>query len=82
MSIMLEVLYRAPRDAEKETRIARILEEFNGHLTHKEEPADDGLSDTVCLTFEFAERHSALAAANRLRMHGEHVEGPMDYGDD
>jgi len=82
MSIMLEILYHAPPDLEREARIAGTLGEFGGHLTYREEPPTDSLAQTVCLTYEFAERLSAETVANQLRKLGEHVEGPMDYGDD
>jgi hypothetical protein len=35
----------------------------------------------VCLTYEFSGFQEAQEAASRLRSQGEHVEGPMDYGD-
>jgi hypothetical protein len=82
MSIMIEVLYHSPHDLEKETRIATALKALGGHLTCREEPGTDSWAQAICLTYEFAERHSAEAGANQLRNLGEHVEGPMDYGND
>jgi hypothetical protein len=81
MSIMLEVLFHAPTNLEREARIATALKEFGGRLTYKEEPATDSLAQTVCLTYEFDDRRAAEAAANQLRNLGEHVDGTMDYGD-
>jgi hypothetical protein len=80
MSIMIEVLYHSPYDPERETQIATTLKAFGGHLTCREEPGTDSLAQSICLTYEFDERHAAEAGANQLRNLGEHVEGPMDYG--
>ena len=82
MSIMFEVLYGAPSNLEKEAQIASVLAEFGGRMTFKEEPSTDRLSQAVCLTCEFDDYPAAEAAAIRLRELGEHIEGPMDYGDD
>ena len=82
MSIMLEVLYHAPTDLERESRIARTVKEHGGRITYKEEPTEDSFAKTVCLTCEFDDSRGAEAAAIQLRGVGEHVEGPMEYGDD
>ena len=82
MSIMIEVIYHGPCNSEREDHITMITDECNGRLTHKEEPENAGVSQSVCLTYEFADRNSAQTAVNQLRNLGEHVEGPMDYGDD
>ncbi len=82
MSFMLEVLYGGPTNQEKEVQIARVLAEFGGHMTYKEEPSPESLIQTVCLTYEFDNSDAADAAAYQLRKLGDHVEGPMDYGDD
>lgn len=82
MSIMFEVLYAAPPDLVRESRITEILKEFGGRLTFREEPEKDNISQAVVLTYEFADCPSAEAAATRMYDLGEHVEGLSDYGDD
>ena len=79
MSIMIEVLYHSPP-------IPRGKPGSQQHSKHlraldvQEEPGTDSLAQTICLTYEFDERHSAEAGAKQLRNLGEHAEGPMDYG--
>ena len=79
---MFEVKYGSPVDLEREGRVAKALEEYGGTLTYREVPEHACPSQAVILTFEFAWRPSAEAAAERLRLLGEIVEGPCDYGDD
>jgi hypothetical protein len=79
MSVMLELLYKAPSDRRREEVISERVGELGGRLTYREEPDVQG--GPVCLTFEFASYPEAHEAASRLRSQGEHVEGPMDYGD-
>lgn len=78
MCTMLEIYYKKPEDTDREFRIAEIVKNWNGQITYRE--ADD--PTTVCLTIEFATRENANAATDLLRKKGEHIEGPMDYGDD
>ncbi len=78
MSFMFEVLYKSPPDARRESAIRERVGQFGGHLTCREEPDDVG---PVCLTYEFGDIGTAGEAASCLRSLGEHVEGPMDYGD-
>jgi hypothetical protein len=78
MSYMFEVLYKPPPDPRREVVIAKRAETFGGRLTYREEPEAAG---PVCLTFEFNDLAVAQEAATLLRSQGEHVEGPMDYGD-
>ncbi len=82
MSFMFEVLYHAPPDAQKEAQITAVAHMKGGQLTHRDEPSVDDISQAVCLTYEFPDLALAEAAASTLRQSGEHVEGPMDYGDD
>lgn len=79
MSVMLEVLCRSPRDAEREARLAGAVRPAGGELTYCEDA--DRVGGPVTLTFEFADRGRAEQAAALLREHGEHVEGLGDYGD-
>ena len=79
MSVMFEVLYRSPPSIQREAEICKRIEPFGGRLTYREEPKASG---PVCLTYEFSDPDSAEQAANVLRTFGEHVEGPVEYGDD
>jgi hypothetical protein len=80
MSVMFEVLYKSPPDPRREAVITERVGEFGGRLTYREEPEVVGVGP-VCLTYEFNGFPEAQEAASRLRSQGEHVEGPMDYGD-
>ena len=80
MSVMFEVLYRSPSDPQREEVISEHVGQFGGRLTYREEPDVVG-AGPVCLTYEFNNYQEAQEAASRLRSQGEHVEGPMDYGD-
>jgi hypothetical protein len=80
MSFMLEVLYKPPSDARRETVISERAGKFGGRLTCREEPELVG-AGPVCLTYEFNDFEVAQEAASLLRSQGEHVEGPMDYGE-
>jgi len=80
MSVMFEVLYKSPPDPEREAVISERAGQFGGRLTYREEPDLVG-TGPVCLTYEFNGFQEAEEAASRLRTQGEHVEGPMDYGD-
>ena len=79
MSFMFEVLYKSPSDPQREAAISDRVGRFGGLLTCREEP-DWGVGP-VCLTYEFDEFQGADRAASSLRAQGEHVEGPLDYGD-
>jgi hypothetical protein len=77
---MFEVSLKSPRDARREAVISEHVGEFGGRPSYREEP-EDGVTGPVCLTYEFDGLQKAQEAARRLRSQGEHVEGPMDYGD-
>ncbi|MEO6808097.1 MAG: hypothetical protein ABI353_03165 [Isosphaeraceae bacterium] len=79
MSFMFEVLYKPPSDPRREAVISESLRPFGGSLTCREEP-DAVEAGPVCLTFEFPDLRVAEEAATCLRTRGEHVEGPVDYG--
>jgi len=79
MSFMFEVLYKSPSDPGREAALSERIGRFGGRLTYREEP-DVGVGP-VCLTFEFNDYQVAEEAASSLRSQGEHVEGPVDYGD-
>ena len=79
MSFMFEVLYKSPSDSRREAAISERVGNLGGRLTYREEPNVEG--GPVCLTYEFAGLPEAQEAASRLRSQGEHVEGPMNYGD-
>jgi hypothetical protein len=74
---MVEVMYRKPVNSARELAITSCISNFDGQITFRE--ADTG--ETVCLTIEFPSYETAEAATSKLRESGEHVEGPMDYGD-
>lgn len=80
MSVMFEVLYKSPPDPRREAVLSERIGEFGGRLTYREDPDVVGVGP-VTLTFEFDGFQEAQEAASRLRSQGEHVEGPMDYGD-
>ena len=80
MSFMFEVYYKAPPDPRKEADLAQRVAGLGGRLDHRE-MAEPGANGAVCLTFEFDGRANAEAAARVLREQGEHVEGPVDYGE-
>ena len=80
MAFMLEVLYKSPLDPHREASISERVGTFGGRLTFREEP-EAGRIEPVCLTYEFSGRTAAEEAASHLRQQGEHVEGPMEYGD-
>ncbi len=79
MSFMFEVYYKAPADGKREAGLTDRVSRFGGRLDFREEP--DGVQGAVCLTYEFDQLDRAEAAAQTLRQGGEHVEGPVDYGD-
>lgn len=78
MSVMIEVHYKKPENAEREQAISSCVSEYDGEVTYRE---DDNV-ESVCLTIEFPNWKRAEDASSKLRETGEHVEGPMDYGDD
>jgi hypothetical protein len=79
MTFMFEVYYRSPADPRKEAALTERVSQLGGHLTYREVPEESGRA--VCLTYEFDGQDQAEVAAKSLRAQGEHVEGPMDYGD-
>jgi hypothetical protein len=81
MSFMFEVYYRPPVDLQREATLTERVTGLGGRLTYRESP-EDGAGRSICLTYEFAQREQAEAAAQMLRKQGEHVEGPADYGDE
>jgi hypothetical protein len=82
MSFMFEVLYARPVNKCRETRITETAANHGGELTYREEPADLSTSGAISLTIEFRGWTEAELAAAELRAQGEHVEGPMVYGND
>ena len=80
MSFMFEVLYKSPSDSQREVVISDRIGQFGGRLTYREEPGGDR-AGPVCLTYEFGDLQVAHQAASSLRAQGEHVEGPVDYGE-
>jgi len=79
MSFMFEVYYKAPVDRQREASLTDRVARFGGHLDFREETP--GARGSVCLTYESDHLDRAEAAAETLRQGGEHVEGPVDYGD-
>ena len=80
MSFMFEVLYQSPSDRRREAVISDRIGQFGGRLTYREEPDGVGVGP-VALTYEFGDLQVAHQAASSLRAQGEHVEGPVDYGE-
>jgi hypothetical protein len=78
MSVMFEVYYQSPPDAEREARITSLARKKGGRLDCREGPLDTEVG-TICLTYEFDERGAAEATASLLRQQGEYIEGPMEY---
>ena len=79
MNVMFEVLYSRPRDQAHEQKVASIVASHDGKLDCVEETDIPGVSSTVTLTFIFASRLKAEAAASALFARGHHVEGLGDY---
>ena len=80
MSVMFEVMYKPPSDPRREAVISERVGRFGGRLTYREEPQVAG-EGPVCLTYEFEASQQADEAASDLKSQGEHVEGPMEYGE-
>jgi hypothetical protein len=80
MSFMFEVLYKPPTDARRERVLTESVQALGGILSSREEPDSADLGP-VALTYEFEELTVAERAAECLRSRGEHVEGPVNYGD-
>jgi len=81
MSFMFEVYYKAPINKNREKLISREAMRFGVELTFREEPGPrDDVRQSICLTYEFDNLAKAEEAAEALRILGEHVEGPCDYG--
>lgn len=78
MSVIIEVYYKKPENEEREHAISECASEYNGAITFRE----DDNAESVCLTIEFPYWENAKDAGLKLSESGEHVEGPMTYGDD
>lgn len=79
MSFMFEVYYLPPVDPAREEALHGQVARFGGRLDFREVPEPhENLG--ICLTYEFQELAQAEEAAEFLRHHGEHVEGPVSYG--
>ena len=72
--------YKSPSDKARETKITGVVLKKGGRLDYRENPPDWEIG-SICLTYEFDEHDSAKAAASQIRQQGEHVEGPVEYGD-
>jgi hypothetical protein len=80
MSFMFEVYYKLPADPAKDELITGVVSRLGGSLGFREVSCARG-TEVICLTYEFDELDSARTAADSLRLRGEHVEGPVDYGE-
>ena len=80
MLFMFEVLYKPPPDSGKEAVLTESVSSLGGILSCREDPDLPGVG-AVCLTYEFDNLQVAERAAECLRSCGEHVEGPVSYGD-
>ena len=78
MTFMCEVFHSFPVASEKERAFYGIVQQFGGKLQFREESRN---LNTVVLTCEFETLPEAESATEMIRALGEHVEGPMDYGD-
>ncbi len=74
-----DVRYGRPRNPEREQRVAAEAAKHGGALQYVDETQVSGDVNTVCLTFEFADKASAKQAAKIIAASGEHVEGPYSY---
>ena len=81
MSVMIEVHYARPADSGREAKYVQQILALGGRLQFREESEITGAANTVCLTYEFDDWNSAERAAIAMRGWGEHVEGPVQYGD-
>lgn len=79
MNTMFEVLYPRPRNPACAQKVSRVVASHDGKLECVEETEIAGVSSTVTLTFVFASRVKAEAAASALFALGHHVEGLGDY---
>jgi hypothetical protein len=79
MILSFGVYFRAPGKRPQEEALTQRVAGLGGRLDHREAPQSE-TSGAICLTFEFDVRDQADAAAQVLREQGEHVEGPMEYG--
>lgn len=80
MAWAFDMYYKLPRDAAREQRFAHEVSSHAGRLDHADVTAIEGVSATVCLTYEFDDPSAAEVCAAFMRSRGEHVEGPYDYG--
>jgi hypothetical protein len=80
MSFIIDVYFRSPADPDKEKALTQRVAALGGRLDYRESP-QSAANGSICLTFEFGRRDEAEAAARALREQGEHVEGPVDYGE-
>jgi hypothetical protein len=79
MNAMFEVLYRRPRDLDRERKISAIVALHGGRLDHFEETDMPAVSQTITLTFVFQNKTEAEIAASKLFSSGHHVEEVCDY---
>jgi hypothetical protein len=79
MSVMFEVSYAQPEDADRERRIAECASRYGGLVTFRE-VGGQWPDQSVCLTIEFWTWETAEAAAAELCKSGEHVGVTCEYG--
>ena len=79
MSFAIDIYYAAPEDTAREARISEQAVAAGGQFDWRDLPTAH--SRSICLTFDFPSSAAAESAAIAIRAHGEHVEGPYDYGD-
>jgi len=79
MSVMIEVIYRKPEDADHERGISEFVSLYRGVVSCRED--DWGQTQqAICLTIEFWNWEDADKACAALRKRGDYVEGPHEYG--
>lgn len=76
MSVMIEIYYAKPANAQMEEALTSLVTRQSGRVTFRE----DDSPGTICLTAEFDSWEAAQAACTVIRATGQHVEGPAEYG--
>ncbi len=77
MSVMIEIWLANPIEQDRESAVEKTISDLRGKTTFRE----NDLKSTV-LTIEFTDLESANQAEPVLRKLSDHLEGPMEYGDD
>ena len=79
MPVMLEVLYRLPRNPALEEDMRRLVAPFGGEVDYVEEVSIPGTCENVTVTLVFESRALGEEAERALHNAGFHTEGVCDY---